>query len=709
MDNTVFIEMKDDNGHSLIPSFGTEEPTTFTITKDETPFSMNIFYKYPSSAKGIISVFVYTPTEGFVPTEATLASWSRKNLLEIPIVFGEEIFQTLSDWKTYNNTEANFTFRYPSDWKIDVDYLYETPGGVKAKERTVDLSKEGEKFGIAINERQFPCPTQEVTKWGHTNYIGTCSKDPQFLDIFGKILASFRVKVPVGWKYYKNDVLGISFYYPPEWGDPYTEPSRTLTDLLKINENYQDTGNDFAFMVKIYFSREYRATINICNNKYEGELYPNVFAFRFGPIDNFLEMKKSGDICNYKIKFDRRPSYESTIDEVYSNCSNKVKTYITRNMEIYEHGTLKLYNYALQDSSFVKLQNGYFDNVFINYFYSAIQTPNDKLGLQDLLKEGNENYQKDKENFVLFVNSINVFKPVPPQEKSFQIIQREDSNITTIRKYYFQITKGNLENAYDMYQDKKVSFEIYNEWYRDTLMANPVEFEKIGDNRYQFKVQFQDHNREQELYRVVMEVNEEKIIPISSEKIVTNPISFGNITAFVKQRQSKTYLVLSENGKEQILDQGSDSPLNWEGGPVISGPLAFSPKGNYLMCDIYGWEWGGTNIYDVKNRKIVLELSSPFIASFTPNEKYLFACAQNDFSGESYGTVYSVPDFKEIFNALTEEDYMYMNMDCEYDKEKQVVRFKMYNIYNPKTEQMEKQSKIVEFSAVTGETKTISD
>ena len=516
-----------------------------------------------------------------------------------------------------------------------------------------------------------------------------------------------EIKVPTGWKNYKNDVLGISFYYPSEWGDPYTEPSRTLTDLAKINEKYKDTGSDFVYSVKINFSREKTPIITIYNDEYEGKLYPNAYAYRFGPIDNFLEMKKSGNICNYKIKFDRRPDYEGTIDEVYSKCSNKVKTYITRNMEIYENGTMVLYNYQLKDSSFVKLQNGYFDNAFIDYFYSAMHTPNDKVDLQDLLKEVNENYQKDKENFVFFVNSINAFKPVPPQEKPFQIIKGEDPNITTIRKYYFEITKGNLQNAYNMYQDKKVSFETYKEWYKDTLMANPLEFRKIGDNRYQFKVQFQDNNQEQELYRVVMEVNKEKIIPISSEKIITNPISSGNITAFIKQRQSKTYLVLSENGKEQILDQGSDSPLDWKGRPVIAGPLEFSPEGNYLMCDVYGWEWGGTNIYDIKNKKRVLELSSPFIAGFTSNEKYFFACAKNDFGGEYYGTVYSVPDFKEIYNALTGEHYT--NIDCKYDKDKQVIRFTMNNIYNSETGQIEKQLKIVEFSAITGETKTISD
>lgn len=69
-----------------------------------------------------------------------------------------------------------------------------------------------------------------------------------------------------------------------------------------------------------------------------------------------------------------------------------------------------------------------------------------------------------------------------------------------------------------MYEDKKVSFETYKEWYKDTLMANPVEFKKIGDNRYQFEVRYQDKNQEQELYQVIMEIREGKIIPISSKK-----------------------------------------------------------------------------------------------------------------------------------------------------------------------------------------------
>ncbi|MDD4358519.1 MAG: hypothetical protein PHY30_01740 [Candidatus Pacebacteria bacterium] len=518
-----------------------------------------------------------------------------------------------------------------------------------------------------------------------------------------------EVKIPEEWKKYENDVLGISFYYPSEWGDPYTGPSKNITDLATANKGYKDVTNDFFYAVKIYFPEEKTPVINLYNNEYKGELYPNGDALPFGYVDNILEVEKSGNICDYRVEFDHRPDYKGTIDEVYSECKNKVRTYITRNMEIYENGTLVLYNYALKDSSFVKLENGYFDNVLISYFHTAIQTPDDGVGMQDILEQVNDNYQEDKNNFVIFINSINTFKPAPPQEESFEIIEGENPHITTIRKYYFEIEKGDLGTAYNMYQDKSVSFETYEEWYKNTLIANPIEFEEIGDNRYQFKVQFQDNNQKQKLYRVIMEVNEGKIIPISSEEMAADPILFGDMTAFVKQKQLgayqfKTYLVLSENGEEYVLDE----EMAFEGGgKMFSGSLEFSPEGNYLISHIYGYEWSGINVYDIKSKKRILELNSPSMASFTPNEKYFFACAQNELGGDYYGTVYSVPDFKEIYNALTRK--YSVNMNCEYDEEKQVIRFRVDNFYDSENEEAENQSKIMEFSTITGDVEIIND
>ena len=304
-------------------------------------------------------------------------------------------------------------------------------------------------------------------------------------------------------------------------------------------------------------------------------------------------------------------------------------------------------------------------------------------------------------------NSINTFKPVPSQEKIFEIAEKEDPNITTIRKYYFEIEKGNLENAYNMYQDKNVSFETYKEWYKNTIMVNPIDFEKLTDNRYQFKVELQDNNQKQELYRLIMEVNEGKIIPISSEEIVAGPISFGNVTAFVIQKQVgiysfKTYLMLSENGKEQVLDE----ELSNDGaGKRFFGPLEFSPDGNYLISPVAGYEWRGANIYDIKNKKRVLELSIPLITNFTSNEKYFFACAENELGGEYYAKIYSVPDFEEIYNLSIREGRYNVSVDCEYNEDKHVIRLRVDS--ESRTEGPE--TKIVEFSEITGKIEVISD
>lgn len=307
-------------------------------------------------------------------------------------------------------------------------------------------------------------------------------------------------------------------------------------------------------------------------------------------------------------------------------------------------------------------------------------------------------------------NSINTFKPVPSQEKIFEIVEKEDPNITTIRKYYFEIEKGNLENAYNMYQNKNVSFETYKEWYKNTIMVNPIDFEKLTDKRYQFKVELQDNNQNQELYRVIMEVNEGKIIPISSEEIVAGPISFGNVTAFVIQKrlgiyEFKTHLILSKNGKEQVLDE----ELSNDGaGKRFVGPLEFSPDGNYLISPVAGYEWRGTNIYDIKNKKRVLELGMSLKeTNFTSNEKYFFAWAESGLDGVYSGIIYSLPDFEEIYNDMIGAELYNSNVSCEYDKNEQVIRFNIDS--DPKIGETKRQSRIVEFSEITGKIEVISD
>ncbi len=44
-----------------------------------------------------------------------------------------------TNWKTYSNPEAKFTFKYPENWEVKADYYYQTSAGVKAVKPTIVL------------------------------------------------------------------------------------------------------------------------------------------------------------------------------------------------------------------------------------------------------------------------------------------------------------------------------------------------------------------------------------------------------------------------------------------------------------------------------------------------------------------------------------------------------------------------------------------
>jgi len=47
--------------------------------------------------------------------------------------------QTQSQWKTYSNPDANFTFEYGNGWEVKEDYVYETAAGESSGLRTIIL------------------------------------------------------------------------------------------------------------------------------------------------------------------------------------------------------------------------------------------------------------------------------------------------------------------------------------------------------------------------------------------------------------------------------------------------------------------------------------------------------------------------------------------------------------------------------------------
>jgi|GEM_PF-2157022 len=501
------------------------------------------------------------------------------------------------------------------------------------------------------------------------------------------------------WQEYKNDILGISFQYPAEWGRPQTVPYLYLTNLKAISDsdNLSDANiyhNSIAieFIDPVSFEQN-GPVVNFYNDRYQGRLFPNAFATRLGPMDNFTEVVKSGNICDYRIAFDKKPAYQGLAEELSAECAFGVKTYFYRIAQASRQDMADWNDYFLSQSAFFKLENGYYDNVSVGQTIWSGQSKNSKLLLENIIAGGDnydlkkpldrEAYLKKMEDFAGFVKSVRKFKPIAAKDPILNVLPGESSDIATIKKYYYAISMGNMKNAYEMYNDAKIDFKEYEKWYGSVLAANPVDFEDLGGGKYQFYVRYQDKNSEPETYRVVMQVKNNKLYPVSSEKIADNKTKFGEMSAYTSERLGKSYLMLATKSQESVLDQGAGDIMS---GTVISdGRLEFSPKGSYLAAQIFGWEWFGANVYDIKSGKIAETLSMPSGYGFTPDEKYFYACAAAPFSGDFYAIVEDVPEFKIKKSIFDQEETGFYGIRCRYDDKSQAIIFTLTDLYDRKT------------------------
>ncbi len=262
------------------------------------------------------------------------------------------------------------------------------------------------------------------------------------------------------------------------------------------------------------------------------------------------------------------------------------------------------------------------------------------------------------------------------QIEPLELISGEDPNITTIQKYYSLLSEQKLLEAYDMYQTKSPSFEVYSEWYKDTTAAHPYNFSQVDLNTYEFVVSIQENSGESH-YRVITEVVHNKFLqPIVSERIFGEIAYLENRKAYAKLENDLSLVMLVENDQEVIIEQADDNIVT--GGLRFSDPQ-FSPKGNYLVYTAWGWEYSGGRIYNIKSNAVVLQNHFPDLMDFSPDEKFLITCASNEFAGEFYGLIYSVPDFEIIFNIATKlssEDELF-NSYCEYNKNTSIVRYEL--------------------------------
>jgi hypothetical protein len=520
-----------------------------------------------------------------------------------------------------------------------------------------------------------------------------------------------KTECPENWKQYNHDVIGTKFCYPQKWGEPSTSPMKNVTRISDMEEEFRIQNIYYRNTLDIAFAENGEIHIMLFNDQYKGEHYPNSNAYKYGYIDNIYDLRKSENICSYKIDFDHSPQWQNTMKEIYSECKNSVKTSLTKHKQVFDFGNYgTLYTYDLRLLSFKKLTNGYFDNVLISRkidgahqiheelftldeFFNGEKTTNVEKGVPTKSKE---QFEQELKEFEEFVKTITANKPAPKIQSEFEEISGEDSNITAIRKYYWLLSVGKLKEAYEMHSSvNNVSFEKFQEWYKNTYSAGASQFEKKASDQYRFQVDYQDNNNMPEIYRVEMKVVDGKLLTISSEKMIGKKEVFGDMQAFAKQEADYNYIILAKDGKELVIDKAEE--LNEEYSNINAALFynnpEFSPSGNYLIYKAYGWEWAFARIYDIKNKNLVPKTFATYSYGFAEDEKYLYDCEANAMSGEFYGRVYTIPDFKIKYELPFEEGEMagLNDLACKYDKEKQIIKFTISN---------SEESRVVEYSVV---------
>lgn len=492
-----------------------------------------------------------------------------------------------------------------------------------------------------------------------------------------------------GWELYKQDIIGISFCYPSQWGKPVLKPNNEVTRLDGLLKEY--TGDNlYNNKFSIFFGNS-NIEMSFFDDLYKGEQYPNSNAYQYGYIDNIPDLKKTKNICDYKLAFDHTPEWQDTIKEIYNECQNTVKVSLSENAQYFDK---VLYSYDLEAYAFKKLQNGYFNNLLISSKIDSAHQIKEKLttldeffnmkmttDVQDGVPTKNKvQFGSELQEFKKFIDSITIFKPVPKTHGEFKIIPSENPDITAIRKYFWLIVDGKLEEAYSMRSDTKdIGFEDFQDLFDQAYSAKVSQIEEKAQNQYRFLVDYQDHNSAPEVYRIEAKITDGKLAVISTEKMIGEKERFGNMEAFAKQENGYHYVILVRDGKEIIVDKAeimNKEYTNIDKALYFTDPK-FSPLGNYLTYNASGWEWEFTRLYDIKNKTINSNIFSPYGYGFTEDEKYFYDCEDNTMSGELYGRVYGVPGFNVKYELpfTANETTPFVSINCEYNKDKKAVIF----------------------------------
>jgi hypothetical protein len=311
-----------------------------------------------------------------------------------------------------------------------------------------------------------------------------------------------------GWSFYEQDVIGVSFCYPQEWGKVILEPKNPVTRLTGLLDEFGEEGSSSRNRFSLRFEENPKISFNFFNDKYGGEFYPNSYAEKYGYVDNIDKLKGSAKVCEYKLDFNHTWEYEGRINETFAECDGTVKTAIIDRQEYFEK---EVHSAQLKSFAFRKLQNGYFDNLLISYTYGSTMQSEEKFAnipaLLGTISVSPEDYARQQSDFRKLVAGMKTFLPPKAPEPVFLESEADDARTYPIRRYYYLIQAGKLSEAYLLKAEEgRESYEEFVKHYKDAYMAAPYGFQDKGGDSFYFFFDYEDHNEPKETYGVQMTV-----------------------------------------------------------------------------------------------------------------------------------------------------------------------------------------------------------
>lgn len=145
-----------------------------------------------------------------------------------------------------------------------------------------------------------------------------------------------------------------------------------------------------------------------------------------------------------------------------------------------------------------------------------------------------------------------------------------------------------------------------------------------------------------------------------------------NLSSFVEVHDNKHQLIIQNGTDKKIIEEIENN----RGGCCRFEEKKFSRDGKFLYYKIFFYEGNKSKVYSLEDNKIVWEMATPENFDFSYDNKFFYACA---FKNESYGYIYSLPNFQKIFDLAPYQPQEPYTVFCS-DTNKGQIRFSLdYN------------------------------